>query len=118
MCHGQMLTNAMRTARKVHKCDECGRTIAQGREYVYRAGVFDRRFDSYSMCVLCAAAEDDLRDASGEACYSRGDIADHLRESIRFDGWRETLRGLRESVARLRARYKPALAAQEPHDAR
>lgn len=105
MCHGQILTDAMRTARKVHKCDECGRVIPAGRRYVYRAGVFDRSFDSWSMCVRCAAAEDDLRDASGEACYWRGDLADHVRESIRHDGWRATLKRMRESVASLRARY-------------
>lgn len=105
MCHGQILTDAMRTARKVHKCDECGREIERGREYVYRAGIFDRRFDAYRMCVLCAAAEDDLRDEYGEACYSRGDVADHMRESIRFDGWRETLKALRAKVAELRERY-------------
>ncbi len=113
MCHGQILTDAMRTARKVHKCDECGREIEPGREYVYRAGVFDRSFDSWRMCVPCAAAEDDLRDASGEACYSRGDLADHMRESVRFDGWRGTLKRLRGAVNQLRARY-----ARERHGGR
>lgn len=106
MCHGQILTDAMRTARKVHKCDECGRVIERGREYVYRAGLLARSMDSYKLCKLCAVGEGIFRDSlDGEVCYYRGDVAQDMEVRAREEGWRSLLAAMRTRLTELRARY-------------
>lgn len=48
-----------RTARKDHKCCECGETISRGDRYEYSSGVWDGVPSSYKTCLQCM----DLRDA-------------------------------------------------------
>lgn len=42
-----------RTARKAHKCCECGHHIEPGDTYHRCAGVWDQSFDAYKFCGDC-----------------------------------------------------------------
>jgi hypothetical protein len=64
----------MRTAKKVHKCCECGFAIQPGMQYHYHHGVWDGRGGSYKVCLGC----EDLR---GELQFDM-----HHSECIPFEG--------------------------------
>lgn len=44
----------IRRARKPHRCDGCGRTIAPGETYIAQAGKFDSTFYTAAGCTRCA----------------------------------------------------------------
>lgn len=44
------------TARKDHRCQECGRTIAKGEKYCTQGGLNDGHFQWYKTCAHCDAA--------------------------------------------------------------
>lgn len=44
-----------RTARKPHRCYECGTMIRPGEKYIYHHGVWDGQGASYRHCVNCYA---------------------------------------------------------------
>lgn len=49
----------MRTARKTHKCFDCGRNIAPGERYHWATGLAEdrpRRWDVFHLCAHCDAA--------------------------------------------------------------
>ena len=42
-----------RTARKAHKCMECGEEISKGKKYEYASGIFDREPFMFKTCMSC-----------------------------------------------------------------
>ncbi len=42
-----------RTARKPHKCCECGNVIAKGQKYEHVVWKFEGEFGKYDTCALC-----------------------------------------------------------------
>ena len=48
-----LLSRNRRTARKPHKCGECGCTIQPGETYEADSTVFDRKFTVYKTCLPC-----------------------------------------------------------------
>jgi hypothetical protein len=66
------------TARKEHKCCECGGTIQIGEKYHYCHGIWDGRASTYKVCVDCdslrksldAEAHWDEVTAFGQLCES------------------------------------------------
>ena len=92
MCHGQQLGDALRRARKGHECDECRRTIPQGRRY-YTNTVVDRgAFSSSKLCRTCYLAV--VRAPDGEACWELSGEGLHV-EGLREKPWRATLAWMR-----------------------
>jgi hypothetical protein len=67
-----------RTARKPHKCTECGRVISKGERYHYASGLAEGRFDTFKMCEHCDAASDWLTEVCNGYIY--GDIGEELEE--------------------------------------
>jgi len=47
------VTERVQTARKEHKCFECGRKILPGEKYETASGVWDDRWDTYKTCEDC-----------------------------------------------------------------
>lgn len=46
-------SDKMRTARKQHRCCECGRVIEVGEHYQHVAGAWDRKVSTYKTCQQC-----------------------------------------------------------------
>jgi len=107
MCHGQILEQAIRRARKAHKCDDCRTEIRPGERYERQAQVNDGDFVTYVMCRRCAiknAAFWELQGYDQDACYF--DRNEALREDAR-GAWRSVLSVFRKARARM---FKPHAA--------
>lgn len=70
----------MRTARKTHKCCDCGRDIAPGERYHWATGLSDypKHWDVFKVCAHCDAASKWLSVMCGGHLY--GAIGMELRE--------------------------------------
>lgn len=82
----EFVTDAMRKARKAHKCDECGAAIAPGELYENISGKFDGDFFSQKTCVVCMEI--------GKTFYCGGRILGTLWEDLReqiFPEWNEVV---------------------------
>jgi len=53
-------TQNLVTARKEHKCAECGRTISPGEKYEYVTGRWNDYFQVYKTCADCLSIRDTL----------------------------------------------------------
>jgi hypothetical protein len=71
-----------RTARKAHKCAECGRQIQAGEKYLYSASLFEGDFSVDKMCAHCKVAADWLTENCGGylTCGVGEDIVGHFDE--------------------------------------
>lgn len=71
-----------RSARKDHKCNECGRTILKLETYEYTSSLFDGEFSSSKMCCHCSVAAEWLKNNCGGylTCGIIEDIEDHIDE--------------------------------------
>jgi DNA-directed RNA polymerase subunit RPC12/RpoP len=69
-------------ARKSHKCEECGRSIAAGERYHYEFVVYDRQADSYHTCEHCGVAQRWLQENCGGYLFGGiiEDIIEHANE--------------------------------------
>lgn len=87
---GQWLTEPTEvTARKEHRCDDCGGPIAKGERHVRGTSLFDRHVNTLRRCARCVriAAAIYLRERA-EGCseheshppYGEYSIAEYLRE--------------------------------------
>ena len=59
------VTEEWRTARKQHKCCECGDPIKPGDRYEYVCGKWDSRIDVYKTCAGCENIRKSLNCGSG-----------------------------------------------------
>ena len=48
-----LLSRKRKTARKTHKCGECGWDIKPGQEYEVDATVFEGNFEAHKICIPC-----------------------------------------------------------------
>lgn len=76
------IRHARPTARKAHKCDECGRTIAPPEIYRLHVFVEEGRFDRSITCAHCGVAQDWLSAECGGYLYHgvADDIQEHVEE--------------------------------------
>jgi len=49
----ELLSNHTQTARKLHKCTECGRVISIGEKYEKTTGLWSGVWDAFKTCVDC-----------------------------------------------------------------
>ena len=68
------------TARKKHKCGECGREILPGEKYETASGKWDDSFETYKTCADCLS----VRDAFFCEDYAYGGIWEILWEHLRY----------------------------------
>lgn len=106
MCHGQILSDAIRRARKQHRCEECGRVIAAGekyRTYSWKESVGDEPRTG-KQCARCVAFMAAAFDSSDEACFTVGDIRSFLAETI--DGCATAARRARRIIRNTMEKFK------------
>lgn len=76
------LTVKIVTARKPHKCCECGELIQPGLEYERATGLWDGYiFDTFATCIPCMRIRDDL--CACGFCY--GDLWNTVWNCLRMD---------------------------------
>jgi uncharacterized protein with PIN domain len=100
MCHGQIIDQAIRKARKEHRCSYCGREIKPGEQYRRHVQVDGREMMTYKDCKECAVKGAVLWDEHGnDTCYM--DTEEGLKETAQEMGWkafRMKLRAMRERL--------------------
>ena len=74
----EFFTDATPTARKEHKCGECGRTIHPGEIYERFSGKWDGWMGAFKTCAHCVAARWWLHIACGGWLF--GEVRDELVE--------------------------------------
>lgn len=73
-----VLSEARPLAKREHRCDECGRTIAPGEPYLREAFRWDGQFKSHKTCKHCEIARDWLARQCGGWLY--GCVEEDIRE--------------------------------------
>lgn len=71
-----------RKARKRHRCDTCGATIAVGDRYVDHRSIFDSRVTAEKSCMPCDEARQDFGHEHGMTPLP-SDIREYLSECVR-----------------------------------
>jgi hypothetical protein len=68
------------TARKQHRCDECGRPIECGERYQYVFAIWEGSPGAYHTCQHCLVAQDWLRAECGGWLFEgvEEDISEHV----------------------------------------
>lgn len=100
MCHGQIINQAIRKARKQHVCSNCGRKIEPGERYRRHVLVDGRAMMTFSDCKECAIKGAVLWDEHGsDTCYM--DTEEGLKETASEMGWKAFLARMRTMRARL-----------------
>lgn len=77
MCDGELpavSSKITRTARKEHKCYECGSTINKGEKYEVHNGCWDGEWRSYKWCGAC------VKMAKGLKCWIYGEMRAYVKE--------------------------------------
>lgn len=105
MCHGQILNEQLRKARKLHECRSCTRPIPPGQEYVSRVWSFDGSLGYAKFCKTCFAKHEVMQDADGDSCRPfvveddspTKDIASYL-------GWKTMRAKMKAALDSLRSR--------------
>ena len=68
----------VRKARKPHKCDECGRIVNAGEQYLYASMLYERHWSSFATCEHCQSASQWLSDNCGG--YLHGGVLEDIQE--------------------------------------
>jgi hypothetical protein len=84
-----LISEGWRTARKEHRCKECGRAIAPGERYLYETFRYDG-FQSHKTCEHCSVVRSWLTAECGGWVYTgvAEDIHEHVAEEIYGPGVR------------------------------
>lgn len=69
-----------RTARKRHRCCECGHDIQPGEKYEYVSGKWDGQLGSFHTCEACADLRDSL--SAGGGCFQHGGLDEEYYEYL------------------------------------
>ena len=67
----QAYKEVTRTARKEHRCEECGSTIVPGERYMYTSGVWDGSPGSHKTCSDCVRTLLAWEGASLQVCAEK-----------------------------------------------
>lgn len=72
----------IRTARKTHRCSECGRQILPKERYACFKGKFEDRFETYKTCSHCLVAKEWLSEECGGYIFQGvyEDMSEHFYE--------------------------------------
>lgn len=70
------------TARKPHKCEECGCAIQSGEKYERAAGKWDGRFDVFKTCCRCLALREHIAAHVPCFCWSHGGMLEDARNEV------------------------------------
>lgn len=99
MCHGQIINEAIRRARKQHRCDYCGKPIPIGKGYHIQVIARDGLLDTWRTHRVCEAIIKATDPYDFDGCMV-GDPRDHAREVAKHMGWRSLLEKARKLIVR------------------
>lgn len=107
MCHGQLLDEAMRRARKAHRCYECGGDIDAGERYYEQVYLENRgdRPERTRYHIRCAGMLLEVAHET-DGCFAIGDARETLAEKSKFDGWKAARKWVRECAEALKKRFE------------
>jgi hypothetical protein len=90
-----------RIARKRHRCNECGHTIAPGEQYeiVNAKWYYNDSISVYRTCCRCLAVRVYVKDHVPCFCWAHGNMLDDAREMI--DSYAHELPGMYMGYGRL-----------------
>jgi len=72
------------TARKEHKCAECGRAVEPGQRYEKVVGKWDGRLGFFKTCSRCTALREHLSAHVSCFCWAHGHLLEDIREEVRY----------------------------------
>lgn len=78
----------IRTARKMHKCEECAGSILPGDRYESAIGKWDGRVDTFKTCERCVDIRQWVKNNVPCLCWAHGDTMDACREAVDEASWR------------------------------
>ena len=70
------------TARKEHRCCECGRTIRPGERHEYVFGIWDGRAETCSTCTHCLSIREWVVAHVPCSCWAHGSMLDDVRKDV------------------------------------
>jgi len=99
----------IRTARKVHSCEECSGQILSGEKYEHVSGCWDNGVDRFKTCERCVDLRVWVRNNVPCLCWMHGNADEGLREAVdeAYYRARSEVVGLRRRFV-LRDRYNAA----------
>ncbi len=102
MCYGTILWDRVHKARKMHRCDVCGRAIEPGNKYRSTGGKDGSELMNMAYCGKCATrlAITDHNDTDGDGCIS-GDLKEIAQQHAKASGWRRFRGVMRRARERL-----------------
>lgn len=88
---------SIRTARKSHKCEECGAPILPGDKYEAVVGKWDGNLDTFKTCEPCVDIRTWTKNNVPCLCWAHGNTIEDCKEAVNEAAWRapEETRGLR-----------------------
>lgn len=110
MCHGQLLSESLLKARKLHHCAVCRKDIQPGEVYYRQATVDGRDFGTWKAHEKCAALAWAARDGDYDACEV--DPTEAIAESA-HSNWRWLRAEAKRHLAGLRQRLKRPAAIHQ-----
>lgn len=79
----QFYVAEVRTARKQHKCSECGRLIAEGERYEHVRGKWDGDMGTFKTCPRCLSLREWVKAHVPCFCSGHGSIVEDSIEAAR-----------------------------------
>ncbi|KAF1071996.1 hypothetical protein [Variovorax sp.] len=70
------------TARKEHRCHECGRAIEPGQRYEKAAAKWEGSVSSYKTCSRCVALREHLKAHVSCFCWAHGNMLDDVCNAV------------------------------------
>jgi hypothetical protein len=113
----EFYSSTIRTARKQHKCFECGNHIIAGDKYEYVFGKWGGDIGRYKTCSHCVDLRTWTHNNVPCLCWAHGNLFDDCLEAIEEAAWRapKETGGLRFGFLRrvaLRKRFYKQRAAE------
>ena len=98
----QVYSKAFPTARRTHRCTECGRTIAPGETYERVNAMYDGEWDKFTTCAHCCTGHAWMQQNCGAVMHENlvADLTDHAEE------FRHAGVGLRRILVGMRRQWR------------
>lgn len=114
----EFFSRAIVTARKSHRCYECGNIIMPRDKYESTCGKWEGSFDTFKTCERCLDIRTWVTNNLPCFCWGYGNMIEDAHESVNEATWRarEETRGLRFGLLRrivLRDRFYKARKSLE-----
>lgn len=107
-------SSAVRTARKPHRCEECGSKIEPGGKYEYVFGIWEGDVSIFKTCEACLDLRQWVKNNVPCFCWAHGNMLEDARETIEEACFRAPLEtaGLRFGFLRRKIEAKRRHAHQ------